>query len=117
MPDNSKSISLAASKSGDYYRELSSFLQSIFDGTTYNIISTDIDGTIRTINKAAQKMLGYTQEELVGKHTPELIHDAEEVKQRAITLSSELGQHIQPGFEVFVAKSRHGTPEELEWTY
>lgn len=117
MPDNSTSISLAASKSGDYYRELSAFLQSIFDGTTYNIISTDIDGTIRTINKAAQNMLGYTQEELVGKHTPAILHDAEEVKQRAIELSSELGQLIEPGFEVFVAKSRHGEPEELEWTY
>lgn len=117
MPDNPKSISLVTSKNGDYYRELSAFLQSIFDGTTYNIISTDVDGTIRTINKAAQRMLGYSQEELVGKHTPAIIHDAEEVQQRAITLSRELRQQIEPGFDVFVAKSRFGESEELEWTY
>ena len=32
-------------------------------------------------------------------------------------MSRELGEPIEPGFEVFVAKARRGVPDEREWTY
>jgi PAS domain S-box-containing protein len=92
-------------------------LQAILDNANYSIISTDVDGTIRTFNKAAEKWLGYASEEVIGKTTPAIIHDANEIIQRAQDLSQELGVSIKPGFEVFVAKARLGEVDEHEWSY
>jgi PAS domain S-box-containing protein len=91
--------------------------QAILDGANYTIISTDIDGTIRTFNRAAERLLGYSAAEVVGKVTPLPIHDIQEVEQRARELSEELGVPIAPGFECFVAKIKSGGVEEREWTY
>lgn len=99
------------------YREQSMMQQAIFDVANYSIISTEVDGTIKSFNNAASKMLGYTGEELIGQHTPALFHDPEEVIKRAKSLSTELGKNIEPGFEVFVAKARQGITEELEWSH
>jgi diguanylate cyclase (GGDEF)-like protein/PAS domain S-box-containing protein len=96
---------------------LSAWQQAVLDGADYSIISTDTAGTIVSFNAAAQRMLGYTAEEVVGKTTPETIHDPDEVRRRAAELSLELGEAVEPGFEVFVAKARRGQPEEREWTY
>ncbi len=99
------------------YKELSLLQQAIFDGANYSIISTEIDGTIRSFNNAAAKMLGYKPEEVIGKHTPALFHDPDEVAKRADTLSKELGREVKANFEVFVAKAELGLIEELEWRY
>ncbi len=91
--------------------------QAILDSANYTIISTTADGIITTFNKTAERWLGYSAAEVVGKTTPILIHDRQEVEQRALELSQELGITIEPGFEVFVAKARRGEPDEREWTY
>jgi PAS domain S-box-containing protein len=91
--------------------------QAILDGANYTIISTDRNGIIRTFNRAAERLLGYSAAEVVGKMTPLPLHDLEEVKQRAEELSQELGRAIAPGFECFVAKASQGKVEEREWTY
>ncbi len=91
--------------------------QAILNGTNYSIISTDPQGTIQTFNIGAQHMLGYSEEEVVDKVTPALIHDQDEVIARAQVLSRELNTVMEPGFEVFVAKARKGIPDENEWTY
>lgn len=75
------------------------------------IIATDPQGLITSINPAGERLLGYRREDLEGKATPMVIHDAAEVAARA----EELG--IEPGFEVFVAAARAGHIEEREWTY
>ncbi|MBD2180010.1 PAS domain S-box protein [Planktothrix sp. FACHB-1355] len=90
--------------------------QAILDGTDYAIISNNIDGIIQTFNSAAQKMLGYTAEEVVGQITPAIFHDPEELKQRAEALSLELGKKIAPGREFFATKAQNGTYDD-EWTY
>lgn len=90
---------------------------AILNGTNYSIISTSPEGVIRSFNAAAELMLGYASEEVIGKTTPAIMHDPEEVRSRAASLSTELGRPIEPGFEVFVAKPRAGATEEREWTY
>ncbi len=97
--------------------ETTAVQDAILSGANYSIISTDPEGTIRTFNRAAQRWLGYTEEEVVGKTSPAIIHDLQEIVQRAQILSQELGHNIEPGFEVFVAKARLGIPDENEWTY
>jgi PAS domain S-box-containing protein len=91
--------------------------QAILDSANYTIISTDPQGIMLTFNAAAQRWLGYSAEEVVGKVTPAIIHDLDEIVQRAKILSKELGTQIEPGFEVFVAKARQGIADETEWTY
>ncbi|MBI3774113.1 MAG: PAS domain S-box protein [Gammaproteobacteria bacterium] len=91
--------------------------RAILNGANYSIISTDTQGVILTFNAAAERMLGYSAAEVVGKLTPEVIHDGAEVVQRAAQLSRELGMTMEPGFDVFVEQSRRGVAEEREWTY
>ncbi len=97
--------------------QLTAWQQAMLDGAEYGIVSTDIDGTIVSFNHAAQRMLGYRPHELIGRHTPQIIHDRQEIEERAAELSRELGRPIAPGFEVFVAKARNGQTDEREWTY
>ena len=91
--------------------------KAVLDYAGFAIIATTPDGIIQTFNRAAERMLGYGAEEVIGKVTPAVIHDPQEVMDRATTLSMELGERIEPGFETFVAKSRRGLPNEDEWTY
>ncbi len=98
--------------------ELSNQLRTaIVESAAYSIISTDIEGTILSFNRTAERMLWYRADEVIGKATPGIFHDAEEVQLRAKTLSDELGRIVEPGFEVFVAKAKMHVPEEREWTY
>ena len=98
-------------------QSLLSLQQAILNSANYSIISTNANGTICTFNAAAERWLGYSAEEVIGKVTPAIIHDRDEVVQRAVELSEELGRPIAPGFEVFVANARLGQIEEREWTY
>jgi diguanylate cyclase (GGDEF)-like protein/PAS domain S-box-containing protein len=96
--------------------KLGAWQQAVLDGAEYSIVSTDTEGTIVSFNRAAQKMLGYAPQEVIGKAGPALFHDRAEVERRAAQLSEELGEPVEPGFEVFVAKARRGQPEERDWT-
>ncbi len=96
---------------------LSAWQKAILDSADYSIISTNTAGTIVSFNAAAQRMLGYAAEDVIGEHTPLLFHDADEVRQRALELSQELGEPVQPGFDVIVAKARRDQTEERKWTY
>ncbi|WP_415880413.1 PAS domain S-box protein [Methylomonas sp. TEB] len=96
---------------------LNAFHRTILDNAAYAIVSTSADGTVTSFNLAAERLLGYTADELIGQHTPALWHDAAEIQRRAQTLSAELGVLINPGFEVFTAHSQRGLREENEWTF
>lgn len=91
---------------------------AVLDSANFSIISTDPNGVIMTFNKTAEQLLGYSAAEMIGKLTPQPIHDKNEVVRRTEELNRELKLNIQPGFETFVAKTKHtGIPDEREWTY
>lgn len=98
-------------------RELQAFQAAILQSASHAIIATDIQGLVRSLNPAAEDLLGYRSSELVGRVTPALWHDEKEVVARSVSLSQELGLTVEPGFEVFVAKARGGMPEKRPWTY
>ncbi|WP_186755524.1 PAS domain-containing hybrid sensor histidine kinase/response regulator [Echinicola salinicaeni] len=81
-----------------------------------SIISTDKNGLITVFNKGAEKMLGYSADEMVNKQSPTVFHDSEEIAQRGEELSKEYGASID-GFNVFIHKSKLEGAEEREWTY
>ena len=97
--------------------QVNSLQRAILDGADYSIISCRPNGIIETFNAAATRMLGYQGTEVIGKVTPIIIHDAQEVIARATILSAEFGREIPPSFEVLVAEARQGIISENEWTY
>lgn len=93
-------------------------LQSaIFNSENFSSIATDAKGVIQIFNVGAERMLGYTADEVMNKITPAEISDSEEVIARAKTLSIELATTIQPGFEALVFKASRGIEDIYELTY
>jgi len=92
--------------------------ESIIGATELAIISTNVDGIITSFNHAAEHMLGYSADEVIGKQTPLLFHDPDEIVKRALALSTELNTDVLPGFDAFVAKARilH-VADRQEWMY
>ncbi len=91
--------------------------QAILDAASeVSIICTDKQGLITVFNRGAEKMLGYSAEEIIGKQTPVIIHLESEVQTRSRELSSQLGRPIC-GFDVFVEIPRLKGSELREWTY
>ena len=84
--------------------------------STVSIIATDVNGLITLFNTGAERLLGYTAAEMIGKHTPANIHDAEEVAARGKELSEKFGQKIE-GFKIFVHKAEVYGREQSEWIY
>ncbi len=98
-------------------RQLHSFQEAILLNAPHAMIATTTTGVIQHFNPAAERLLGYRSDEMVGIATPEAFHDPQEVTARAPIFSAELGIDLEPGFEVFVAKARLNVPNQHEWTY
>lgn len=101
----------------DELRRLTLFQQTILNSAAYSIISASPGGIITGFNPAAERLLGYAADEVIGKQTPALWHDPQEIEQHARRLSEELGEKVQPGFDVFTARPKRNLPEENEWTF
>ncbi|MEH1855063.1 MAG: PAS domain-containing protein [Nostoc sp.] len=82
--------------------------QAILASIDYAIISTNSEGIIQTFNLAAQKMLGYTANEVIGQLTLNRFHDPEE-------LSREMGREIPFG-DLSMLKTQQDSCE-VEWTF
>jgi PAS domain S-box-containing protein len=91
--------------------------QAILNSANFSIIATDVDGIIQTFSAGAQRMLGYTAAELVGKRSPAILHLPEEVRAYALELGVALGRPLEPGFATFVARLEADSVDEREWTY
>ncbi len=87
--------------------------------TRVSIIATDSQGVIQVFNPGAERILGYAAHEVVGRHTPALIHLDEEMEARGRELSERLGRRVE-GFEVFAALAYESGPDFHDtraWTY
>ena len=93
-------------------------LQSaIFNSANFSSIATDAKGVIQIFNVGAERMLGYSADEVMNQITPADISDPKEVITRAEELSIELGTPITPGFEALVFKASRGIEDIYELTY
>lgn len=102
---------------GSALQKVNTLQRSILDSSDLTIISTDLHGGIQTINATALQKLGYEPGEVNGQLVSRIIHDPQEIEQRAFILSQELGYSIKPNFEAIVAKARLGIADENIWTY
>jgi PAS domain S-box-containing protein len=107
----------AAKRQLEDVHQFSVFQNALLNGTSHAIISTDPKGIIKAFNHGAEDMLGYKAADVVNIESPAIFHDKDEVIAGAAELTDELGYLVEPGFDVFVLKTRAGATVEKEWTY
>ncbi|GAB3249520.1 hypothetical protein GCM10027296_13180 [Chitinimonas naiadis] len=111
------SRNITARKQAEMALAASEALQrNIFDSSPYAIIVIDNDGLITLFNPAAEQMLGYTAQELIGRHTPALFHDPSELARHAQELSARQGRVIEPDMRMFLGAMEE-SPSVHEWSY
>lgn len=97
--------------------KLTYLLQNVMDAASeVSIIAVDNDGIIQLFNYGAERMLGYTAGEVIGKATPALFHDQAAVQKRGEELTELLGYPVH-GFRVFVELPELHGSESRQWTY
>ena len=90
---------------------------AIFNSANFSSIATDDLGVIQVFNVGAQRMLGYSADDVLNRITPADISDPQEIVQRASAMSAEFATPIAPGFEALVFKARRGIEDIYELTY
>ena len=91
-------------------------IKAVVEAAGTMIVATDLNGIIWLFNPAAERLLGWTAEEVIGKQTPALWHVPDELVSRAIELSRKLGREIQPGPEYFLTLHQRGDYQPSVWT-
>jgi PAS domain S-box-containing protein len=81
------------------------------------IIATDREGMVLTFNPAAEIALGYSAEDVIGRHTPALWCDEAEIATRAAQLAISHGAKLKCDFEVLTYVPQLTGREALEWTF
>ncbi|MFM7243688.1 MAG: PAS domain S-box protein [Planctomycetaceae bacterium] len=90
--------------------------RSIFAHAGVALIATALDGTITAFNPAAEELLGYSEAEMVGRATPVVFHDPDEVAARAARLTQDYGEPVS-GFGAFVRPLEDQVVHTHAWTY
>jgi len=78
--------------------------------SSMSIIGTDPLGQITVFNTGAERMLGYTEQEMLGS-SPVLLHDPAELAETAAALG------VEPDFRVLIRDADAARPEPQHWTY
>jgi PAS domain S-box-containing protein len=81
-----------------------------------SIIATDVNGNITLFNSGAEEMLGYQATEIVGKTSPIILHDEQEITNYANELIKKYNINIR-GFDVFMYEANLNGSYQKEWTY
>ena len=98
-------------------RQKNARLSALLNATKLDVIvATDPNGVITVFNSAAERILGYSASEMIGKQTPAVFHLASEIEARGRMLSEQFGRTIQ-GQAVFGELGRRGETDEREWTF
>ncbi|MGH8025868.1 MAG: response regulator, partial [Pseudoxanthomonas sp.] len=98
-------------------RTYSSRLTAILQHAGYAIVATDIDGTISLFNPAAERMLGYSADELIGRKGIECLHDDGDLRAKSAELSVAGGQRVEAAFIRIASHLERHAVEIPEWKY
>jgi PAS domain S-box-containing protein len=107
-------VELRSAQAAEHSHELSRRLQGVLDAATEtSIIATDLRGVITMFSAGATRMLGYTSNEMVGRHDLLLIHLKDELAHRSRELAARFNASVE-GFDIVVQAVRNGG---RDWTY
>ncbi|MCP8897840.1 PAS domain S-box protein [Gilvimarinus xylanilyticus] len=101
----------ASRRSSDRWR------RAILDATNVSFIATDREGIIRTFNQGAEKLLGYSAAEVIGKVPVERFHCSAEIEARIEQARREGQDDVETPFDALIYRARQGIPDEEEWHY
>ena len=93
-----------------------SFNRSVIACSPFCMIVSDKNGVITSANPAAERLLLYSESELVGQNVT-LMHDPAELSVRAMELSAEFGSEVYANHQVFHFVPERGITDEREWTF
>ena len=103
--------------SSDRLEDLLSFQKALLDNAGAMIIATDENGIIKLFNPEATSRIGYSESDVINKHTPVLFHDKTEIAKKRKKLLNVFGITVQDDFAVLVEKSRRNIHEEEQYTF
>ncbi|MDQ2833117.1 MAG: EAL domain-containing protein [Acidobacteriota bacterium] len=97
------------------YAHLAEFTDTVFQNAPFSIVATDTTGLITAMNVAAEKLTGYSRDELVGKAALTVLHDERELLGRALSIDP-LATLEKYAFAALTAGTAVGVMGEQEWT-
>ena len=96
-------------------RELVARERGLLTSAPTAVIATDTEGRITLFNPAAEAMLGYKAQQVIGTHVQRL-HEAGEMRARIDAMALRLGRPLALG-DFLADKLRAREPERGEWSY
>lgn len=91
-------------------------LQAVVDASDeVAVIATDVDGVINLFNTGAQKLLGYSAEDVIGKANPGVFHDPDEMMDY-LRPQADADGRMPTVFEALTAQAAQGTWSH-QWTF
>lgn len=91
--------------------------RAILNSADYAIVTTGPEGVIETFNVAAERLLGYSATEVIGRETPVLWADPQEIAERAQALSQKLSMPVRASFDAIAKKVQFDQIDDGEWTF
>ncbi|GEM_PF-1465688 len=89
--------------------------EALVNGGSYLIMVVDDQGRIEMINRAAQRALGYSEQEAVGRLELLTLLDHQQVEGYAAFVSAQLERTVDPGFGAIRELVASGTVVERDW--
>ncbi|KFA05632.1 histidine kinase [Xanthomonas vasicola pv. musacearum NCPPB 2005] len=83
----------------------------------YAIIATDSSGFVTLFNPAAEKLLGYSAAEVIGRRKASQFIEQDELQARAHMLADQTGTPVAHTLEAIAALTSLGRSDTSEWTY
>jgi PAS domain S-box-containing protein len=91
--------------------------EAILNTADIPLISVSPDGMITSINRCAENLLGFSSEELIGKNTPLVFFNLDEVIAKGEIITQDTGIEIEPVFDVLTHDARFsGKASRDTWT-
>lgn len=80
--------------------------EAILNTADMPMISISPDGMITSVNRCAESLLGHRSEELIGKNTPLLFFNLEEIISKGESLSHQHNVTLEPLFDVLIYEAK-----------
>lgn len=96
---------------------LNAMQKTVLDSANLMLISTDADFKIKSFNRCAEHLLGYTANEVVDKLSLTEFFSTTDLLFGAQKLGRSLDKIVQPGIDTFAEKAKLGIEVEQEWQF
>lgn len=127
VKEGSQSLAITVEQLGNQIKEterkdaelerVNTFLNNIWNHAGAIIFVSDKEGVLQFFNPAAEKWLGYSAAEAIGKLNVADFHLKEELAQKAEEFTAISGRPVAPGFDVFITAMAIGRDNNQEWHY